>query len=125
MFARMMTLPLKPESIEAAVKLFRTSVVPGARKQKGFRGACLLLDRPAVKCVAVTFWRSEADARANEENLFFQEQLVKFVPYFSSPPIREGFEVCVHSLETQPKPKPSEKIKGKKRSPLRPSGRSR
>lgn len=114
MFARMMTLSLQPESIEAAVKLFRTSVIPGARKQRGFRGACFLLDRPAGKGVAVTFWRNEADARANEENLFFQEQLVKFLPYFARPPIREEFEVSIHYLETQLKPKPAGKIKRKK-----------
>jgi heme-degrading monooxygenase HmoA len=99
MYARMMALFIRPERLDDAIRLFRTSVVPGARKQKGFRGACMLTDRQAGKCVAVTFWRNEADARANEENLFFQGQLVKFLPFFSGPPIREGFEVSLHLLE--------------------------
>jgi hypothetical protein len=111
MFARKMTFFFKPENIDDAVKLFRTSVIPGARKEKGFRGACLMTDRPTGKGIAVTFWRNEADARANEENLFFQEQLVKFLPYFAGPPIREGFEVSVHCMETQLKRKSSKKPK--------------
>ena len=114
MFARKMILPFKPECIDDAIRLFRTSVVPGAKKQKGFRGACLLTDRTTGKGIAVTFWRSEADARANEENLFFQNQLVMFVPYFSGPPIREGFEVSVHCMDTRPKAKARRASKIKK-----------
>ena len=114
MFARKIDFLFKPENIDEAIKLFRTSVIPGARKQKGFRGACLLTDRPTGKSVAVTFWRNEADARANEENLFFQGQLVKFIPYFAGPPIREGFEVSVHFLETRPPSRSRQKPKRKK-----------
>jgi len=105
MFARKIAFTFKLERIDDAVKLFRTSVIPGARKQRGFRGACFLTDRKTGKAIAITFWRNEADARANEENLFFQNQLLKFVPYFSGPPIREGFDVSVHCLETRPKAK--------------------
>lgn len=100
MYARMTTLQIKLEYLDDAVRLFQRSVIPGARKQKGFRGACFLTDRPAGKGIAVTFWRSEKDAQANEENLFYQEQLVKFLVFFAGPPIREGFEVDVHGLET-------------------------
>jgi hypothetical protein len=32
---------------------------------------------------------------ATEHSAFFQEQIVKFMPFFTSPPIREGFEVVV------------------------------
>jgi len=98
MFARMTILQVKLESIAEAVKRFRTVVVPEAKKQRGYRGACLLVDRAAGKGIAVTFWRTERDALANEKSLFYQEQLIKFLEFFSGPPIREGYEVAVHSL---------------------------
>ena len=100
MFARMTILQVRPENSEAAVKLFRRSVVPEAKKQKGYRGACLLTDPKAGKAIVVTFWRNEADAVANEESRYYQEQLVKFLQYFSGPPMREGYTVSVHAMGT-------------------------
>lgn len=104
MFARMTLLPFKPENVDDAIRLFRTSVIPEAKKQKGFRGSCFLINRAAGQARAVTFWRSEKDALANEASLFYQEQLVKFLSYFSGDPIRDGYEVVVHDFD-EPAPK--------------------
>ena len=95
---------------------------PSARKQKGFRGACLLIDRPDGKGIAVTFWRTEKDARSNEENRYYQEQLVKFLTFFAAPPIREGFTVEIYGLETPGAPRAA-KIKAPrtKRAPAKRS----
>ena len=123
MFARMTTLQIKPEYLEDAIRLFRRSVIPAARKQKGFRGACLLMDRPTGKGISVTFWRTEKDAQANEGNRYYQEQLVKFLNYFSAPPIREGFAVEIHGLETPGAPRAAKKTA--KGPPPAPRKRSR
>jgi heme-degrading monooxygenase HmoA len=115
MFARMTLLPFKPENVDEAIRLFRTSVIPEAKKQKGFRGSCFLINRAAGQARAVTFWRSEKDALANEESLFYQEQLVKFLSYFSGDPIRDGYEVVVHNFgEPAPKKPPKPKTGGGK-----------
>jgi len=99
MFARRMLFSFKVECVDDAVALFRTSVIPGARKQRGFRGGGFLTDRKTGKAIAVTFWRNEKDALANEDNRFFQNQLEAFIPYFAGPPIREGYEVSLHRFE--------------------------
>jgi len=118
MFARMTVLQVKQECIESAIKLYRTSVVSEAKKQRGYRGACLLVDRAAGKGISVTFWRSERDALGNEKNLFYQEQLVKFLEFFSGPPIREGYTVAVHSLASPAgKKRPKTEAKRERRSP--------
>jgi len=109
MFARMTILQVKPERIEAGVKIYKTSVVPEAKKQRGYRGACLLTDPKSGKNISVTFWRNERDALANEKNLYYQEQLVKFLNLMGGPMIREGYEVRVHCLEPWVKPKPKKK----------------
>jgi len=93
MYARVTTLSFKIEKAEEGIRLFEESVVPAARAQKGFRGITLLADREAGRCVALTYWDDEAAAAANEVNLYYQEQLIKFLPLYTTPPVREGFQV--------------------------------
>lgn len=115
MFARMTIFYFKVENIDDAIHLFRTSVLPRAKKKKGYRGACFLIDRVAGQSRVVTFWRSEKDALATEESRFYQEQLVKFIPYLSRDPMREGYEVAVHTM-SEPEPKKSQKSRTPKRT---------
>jgi heme-degrading monooxygenase HmoA len=95
MFARITSMDIKVERIDQAVKIYEHSVIPAARSQKGFLGAYLFSDRKTGKGISLTLWKSEGDAIANERNRYYQEQLVKFIDFFQSPPIREGFEVSV------------------------------
>lgn len=95
MYARLTTIRVKTERIDEAIKLYKKSVVPEAKLQKGFRGTYLLADRKTGKGVVITLWKSEEDAIANEENRYYQEQLIKFMNLFDGPPIREGYEVSV------------------------------
>ena len=97
MFARVTTLPFLVEKYDEGVRIFKESVVPAAKAQKGFRAAFLLGNRKDGRGLALTFWDDEASAVANEENLYYQEQLIKFLPNFTSDPIREGFEVVVEA----------------------------
>ncbi|MFZ2054428.1 MAG: antibiotic biosynthesis monooxygenase [Candidatus Aminicenantales bacterium] len=95
MYARLTTMSIKPEKIDEAIKIYRTSVVPAAKSQQGFVGAYLLTDRPTGRGISLTIWKTEEDALANEHNRYYQEQLVKFIEFFQSPPIREGYEISV------------------------------
>jgi heme-degrading monooxygenase HmoA len=114
MFARMTFLQVKTENIEEGIRIFRTSVFPAAKQQKGFRGACLLVDRVAGKGVAVTFWKSEKDLCASEENRHYQDQLLKGLHLYIGPPIREDYEVSIHNL-TRPAKKTVRKRAPKKK----------
>ena len=97
MYVRMTTMTFLVEKYEEGVRIFDGSVVPAAKAQKGFRAAYLLGDRVGGRAVALTFWDDEASAVANEENRYYQEQLVKFLPHFTAPPVREGYEVLVEA----------------------------
>lgn len=97
MYARVTTLFFRTEKYEEGIRLFDASVVPAARAQKGFRAAYLLADHKAGRAIVLTLWDDEASAVASEENLYYQEQLVKALPYFTSPPFREGYEVVAES----------------------------
>jgi heme-degrading monooxygenase HmoA len=88
-------LNIKPDKIDVAIEIYKKSVVPAARAQKGFMAIYLLTDKPTGKGYSISFWKTEQDALANERNLFYQEQLVKFIEFYQSQPVREGFEVSV------------------------------
>jgi heme-degrading monooxygenase HmoA len=94
-YARLLRMHLKIDRIDKAIKIFEESVIPLCRNQKGYLGAYFLADRESGTCIPITLWESEEDMLATEHNAFFQEQIVKFMPFFTSPPIREGFEVVV------------------------------
>lgn len=97
MYVRMTTLTFRLERYDEGIRIFNESVIPAAKRQKGFQGFYVLADRKAGRCVALTFWDNEAAAVANEENLYYQEQLVKFMPLFLSDPLREGYELVIES----------------------------
>lgn len=95
MFARLTTMSIKIDRIEDGIAIYRKSVIPAAKQQKGFMGAYLLSERSTGKAISITLWKTEEDAVANEKNLYYQEQLVKFIELFQSPPLREGYTVEV------------------------------
>ncbi|NOR52801.1 MAG: hypothetical protein GQ536_01765 [Candidatus Aminicenantes bacterium] len=95
MFARLTTAQIKMKRIDEFIKLYEESVVPAAKTQKGYCGSYLFVDRETGNGVAISLWDKEEDALANEQNLYYQEQVAKFITFYKKNPIREGYEVCV------------------------------
>ncbi len=93
MFARSTTALLKENKIDEATKFYWENIIPLAKLQNGFLGAYLLLDRKRTKGVSITFWDSEEDAIANEGNGYYVAQVTKFMEYFATAPVAEGYEV--------------------------------
>jgi len=94
-FARLTITQSKIESVDEMVKVYRDSVVPAAKSQKGFLGIMLLTNRETGKGISIALWESEEDAIANEKTGYYQEQVNKFKAYFTAPPVREGYEVSI------------------------------
>jgi len=97
MFARLTTAQVPIDRIDRFIKIYEESVVPAAKSQKGYKGIYLFVDRKTGKGVSMGLWESEEDAIANEENRFYQEQVAKFITFYTIPPIREGYEVVVQA----------------------------
>jgi heme-degrading monooxygenase HmoA len=95
MFARLTSGETKIEWIDKLAKIYEQSIVPAAKKQKGYCGAYLLVDRKTGKSVSITLWDCQEDALANEKSRYYQEQLVKVMNLATKPFIREGYEVAV------------------------------
>ncbi len=95
MYARVTSGQIFPERIEQFKKIYEESVVPAAKKQKGFKGICLMFNLKTGEGLSIGYWNSEDDALANEKNLFYQEQVAKFIPFYKKQPIRDGYEILV------------------------------
>lgn len=93
MFARVTIFQTKSGKIDEAIKIYKESVNPARRAQKGSRAAYFLTDPKTGKGMAITLWDSEEDATANEQSGYYREQLNKFKDVFTAPPVREGYEV--------------------------------
>jgi len=93
MFARFTTVQLKIDKIDDAIRICEKSIVPAAQSQKGFLKWKMFLDRETGKAMFYTLWETREDAIANEKSLYYQEQIVKLMPFFRSNPMREGFDV--------------------------------
>jgi len=93
MYARVLKIHIGKEHIEEVTKLFEENVIPLCKQQKGYQGGLFLADRNNGQSIAVTFWKTKEDMLANERSRFFQEQVSKFISFFTAPPIREEYEV--------------------------------
>jgi heme-degrading monooxygenase HmoA len=95
MFARFTIVQVGVDKIDETIKLYKESVVPTAKSQKGFRGITLFTDRQSGKGYSISLWDSEEDAIANEQTGYYKEQVGKFAEFMTAPPAQEGYEVVV------------------------------
>ena len=96
MFARVTTFQIDTKDIEQCAKIYAESVVPAAKKQKGFRAIELMVNPETGDGLSISYWETQEDAVATEKNLYYQEQVAKFIPFYTKQPIRDGYEVLIH-----------------------------
>ena len=98
MYARVTTVQVSPDKVDEAIRLWRESVMPAAKQQKGFKSGRLLVDRKTGRAVSVGLWETEADTQATGEgSAYMQEQLAKFASLFTAPPVIEHYEVAAEA----------------------------
>jgi len=97
MHARIVIIQTIPGKIDEAIGIYRDSVVPAAKKQKGWKGNYLLTDRKTGKGISIGLWETEADMTAGETSGYYQKQIAKFKDILGAPPVREAYEVSVQA----------------------------
>ena len=68
MFARVTRYEGDPDKLEAATKLIKETIAPGAKRLQGFQGGYWLVDRATGKGFSVTLFESEAALHATEDD---------------------------------------------------------
>jgi quinol monooxygenase YgiN len=95
MVARVVTNQLKPGKMDEWINIARNSIVPAVKKEKGFKGFVILVDRSSGKSIGYSIWETETDLKANESSGFYQEQIAKLKDVLAMPPVREIYELTV------------------------------
>ena len=95
MYARVTTFHLRIDKREEAIDIYKNSIVPEAKQQKGFRGASFLVNKNAGKFVSTTIWEDMESAVANQKTGYYQRQIDKLLDLQVVVPEFEGFDVPV------------------------------
>ena len=95
MYARVVTVQIKPGMTDEATRLYQDSVVPAGKQQAGCVGMYLLVDQATGKGISVVLCDSEASMIASETSGYLNQQLAKFGPLMTAPPTTGRFEVAV------------------------------
>ncbi|HEV2461941.1 MAG TPA: antibiotic biosynthesis monooxygenase [Ktedonobacterales bacterium] len=95
MHARITTVQLRPETVDASIALYQGEIVPVIKAQSGFQGVYLFTDRATGNGVSLTLWASEADAQAYETSGTYRQLVAKLAPNFASAPTLATYDVSV------------------------------
>lgn len=95
MHARVVIGQVQPDRIDEVIRIYRESIVPAAKQQKGFREASLLADHITGKGMSIVVWETEADMIAGETSGYLREVLGKVAHAFAAPPVTEHYEVSI------------------------------
>ena len=95
MYARVTFATAQSGKIDETIKVMRDSILPAAKKQKGFKKLLFLVNRNTGKGMAIVMWNTEADMTAGESSAFYREQVAKVAPVLAGPTTMEHYEVSV------------------------------
>ena len=95
MYARVVTVSIQPDRLDEVIQVFRDSISPVAKQQKGYKGGYFLTDRKTGKAISVALWETEADMAAGETSDYLREQIAKVASAFTAAPVTEHYEVSV------------------------------
>jgi heme-degrading monooxygenase HmoA len=86
-YARVVRGEVPTGKLDEAIRLWQESVGPSAKRQSGFKGARLMVDRSAGRVLSIGLWESEPKVRVSVG--WNQEQIAKLAALFSGPPTIE------------------------------------
>ena len=95
MYARVLTNEIQPGKAEEWKNIISDSLIPAFKKQKGFKGLILLVDKNSNKSIGCSMWETENDLNANDESPFVHEQLAKLKNLIAGQPVREKYELTI------------------------------
>ncbi len=81
MFARNVSIRLKPNMLSDYTRTFEKEILPLLRKQKGFKDEITFANTGGVDVTAISLWENKTDAEAYNTNTYPQvlKTLEKFI----------------------------------------------
>ena len=101
MFARNVSIHLKPNMLSDYTQTFEKEVLPLLRKQKGFKDEITFADASGVDVAAISLWENKTDAEAYNTNTYPQvlKTMARFIE--GTPTVQRGEVVnsTFHKIE--------------------------
>lgn len=98
MFARVVTVQVKPETVDDAIGIYEDSIVSAMGEQPGFKGTTLLTKTDGSgSALSISIWATEADMQAGEASGYLQAQFAKVGQFLTAAPVSEYYEVSVQA----------------------------
>jgi hypothetical protein len=97
MFARIVSLELKPNTHKQFSELFEKQILPALRQQQGFKDEILLVNPGAPEVVAISTWNTREDAEAYG-NKTYPTMLKSLAEVVSGTPEVETYQVAFSTL---------------------------
>jgi len=97
MFARVTTLQVPSDRIEASARFGREQALPAMQGRPGFKGMYYLIDRENGRGLGITLWETEEDLLATEEQA--RQLRATAVEGVSAPPTAQIYEVSFQAGE--------------------------
>ena len=101
MFARNVSIHLKPNMLSDYTRTFEQEVLPLLRKQKGFKDEITFADASGVDVTAISLWENKTDAEAYNTNTYPQvlKTMARFIE--GTPVVQRGEVVnsTFHKIE--------------------------
>jgi hypothetical protein len=81
MFARNVSIRLKPNMLSDYTRTFEKEILPLLRKQKGFKDEITFANASGVDVAAISLWENKTDAEAYNTNTYPQvlKTLARFI----------------------------------------------
>jgi len=95
MYARVTFATAQPGKIDEIAKVMRDSILPAAKKEKGFKGMLHMGNRDTGKGMVIVMWDTEANMTAGETSGFYRAQVAKVASLVAGAPTMEHYEVTV------------------------------
>lgn len=97
MYARITTIPVKPESLDGLTAVFGEAILPALQALPGFVDLLLVADPGSGKALSISLWESEAAWAESETSGVFQQQAAKLAGLLTEPPTREGYTLLLRT----------------------------
>ena len=87
MHAGVVSLQVRPDMVEEAIRTYRDSVLPGLKEMRGFDGGYVLTDPATGKGRIIGLWRTQENAEGFQSGgAFIREQAAKFEDVLAETP---------------------------------------
>jgi hypothetical protein len=99
MFARSVSIHLKPNMLSDYTRTFEKDVLPLLRKQKGFKDEITLSNPSSLDAMAISLWENRADAEAYNTNTY-PEVVKTLARMIDGTPKVQTFEAVTSTFHT-------------------------